>query len=80
MGGVVSLSTIETRISEAETARHEIATGGLKSWTTQGGKTFTALSLKELDDYIATLKREKAEASEAETGWGAHPIQIEGGA
>lgn len=74
----MSVTTIQTRISEAETARHEIATGGLKQWTVQGGRTYTAITLAELDAYIATLKRELAEAEDAETGWGAVPIQIEG--
>lgn len=79
MGGVVSTdtATIQTRISEAETARHELAIGALRSWTVQG-RTYTAMSLAELDAYIKTLKHELAEASDASDGWGAYGIQIEG--
>lgn len=72
----MSLSTIQTRISEAETARHELAVGGLRSWMVNG-RTYTAHSIADLDAYIATLKAELAEADDAETGYGFVPTQIE---
>ena len=72
----MSISTIQVRIEEAESARHELAIGGLRSWMVQG-RTYTTHSLGELDAYIATLKAELAEAVDAETGFGFVPMQIE---
>jgi hypothetical protein len=71
-------TTIQTRITEAETARHDIATGMLRSWMANG-RTYTLQSISALDSYIETLKQELATAQGADADqYGFVPVRIEG--
>lgn len=71
-------ATIQTRITEAETARHDLVVGMLRSWSANG-RTYTTHSIDQLDAYIRQLKQDLAEAQGADAaGYGFVPVRIEG--
>lgn len=57
-----STSQLRTWLDEAMTARHQLATGLLQSYTTNG-QTFTRMRVADLDQYIASLRRDIRRAS-----------------
>lgn len=74
---MATLSQLQTWLTEAETARHKIATGGgVEEISSPGGDRvrFTAASLSELDKYIASLRQQIAEAQTATTAPSRAPI------
>lgn len=76
----MSIETLETRISEAEQARHDLATGALRSFMVQN-RTYTLATIAELTAYITVLKQELADRQAEEgagDGWGAYGIEIGG--
>lgn len=53
------LATLETRLAEAETARHQLVTGSREVTVTVygfGATTYTQASLRDLDAYISDLR------------------------
>lgn len=57
---MADLATLQTRLTEAETARDKIATGGGVEFVSRDGRAvrYSKNSLKELNEYIKTLERD----------------------
>lgn len=62
---MTDLATLQNRLTEAETARHEMAMGRTvtQSSYTDHGVSLAAVSMADLDAYIERLKREIAAKS-----------------
>lgn len=66
----MDVATLQTYLTEAQTARHQLALGDktVEIWRDGRRLTYSKTSLKELDAYIMKLKQEIADAQLAESG------------
>ncbi|WP_417615323.1 gpW family head-tail joining protein [Parasphingorhabdus sp.] len=57
---MADLATLQTRLTEAETARHDIATGGGVEFVSRDGRAvrYSRNNLADFDKYIQTLERD----------------------
>lgn len=62
---MASLATLQTRLEEAENARHSLAMGEqvVEVWKDGRRVTYSQAKLPDLDAYILTLKRDIQEAT-----------------
>ena len=67
---MADLATLQARLSEAETARHQRAIGGTVSDVWKDGRRirYETMTDREFDAYIANLKRDIAAAEAIEAG------------
>lgn len=67
---MADLATLTVRLSEAETARHNIAIGGGVEFVSRDGRAvrYSKQNLAELDAYIATLNKEIEQATQVAAG------------
>lgn len=75
-------ATVATRLEEARTALHEIATGKLSSYTTATQETYTRHDLDRMRAYVRHLEEELVEAQALEgadgDGYGFVPLTVRG--
>lgn len=67
---MADLATLQTRLTEAETARHNIATGGGVEFVSRDGRAvrYSRNNLADLNEYIETLERDIEMATNVASG------------
>jgi hypothetical protein len=67
---LADLATLTVRLTEAETARHNIATGGGVELVSRDGRMvrYSRNNVADLDSYIRTLERQIDEATQVAAG------------
>lgn len=67
---MVDLTTLKTRLAEAEAARHKIAIGGGVEHVWRDGRrvSYTKQTIADLDAYIRTLEQQIESAGNAAAG------------